>query len=180
MTDKDACRSRRELRKAPAASGMGHSFIGRAQILVKTEACGVCHADLHAAHGDWPLKPIRPFSFPAMRRFGLVAGTGSGVTIVKEGDRVGVPWLYSACGHCEYCLKAWETVCPQAEFGGYTRNGGFADFLADPNLRGSYPGRACTGRRSAPSDRARMRSGARSPACTRRRPRCIARRKTSA
>jgi len=62
---------------------------------------------------------------------------GAGVTIVKEGDRVGVPWLYSACGHCEYCLTAWETVCAQAEFGGYTKNGGFAEYiLADPNGRG--------------------------------------------
>jgi len=55
------------------------------------------------------------------------------VTLVKEGDRVGVPWLYSACGHCEHCLKAFETVCAKAEFGGYTRNGGFAEYmLADP------------------------------------------------
>ncbi len=73
------------------------------QILVKTEACGVCHTDLHAAHGDWPVKPALPF-IPGHEAIGLVAAVGSGVTIVKEGDRVGVPWLYSACGHCEYCL----------------------------------------------------------------------------
>ncbi len=65
---------------------------------------------------------------------------GSGVTNVKEGDRVGVPWLYSACGHCEYCLTAWETVCPHAEFGGYTQNGGFAEYLlADPNYVAHIP-----------------------------------------
>jgi propanol-preferring alcohol dehydrogenase len=64
------------------------------------------------------------------------------VTIVKEGDRVGVPWLYSACGHCEYCLAAWETVCPDQQFGGYTRNGGFADYLlADPNYVAHIPDR---------------------------------------
>ena len=63
------------------------------------------------------------------------------MTIVKEGDRVGVPWLYSACGHCEYCLSAWETVCAEAQFGGYTKNGGFAEYiLADPELRRPYPG----------------------------------------
>jgi propanol-preferring alcohol dehydrogenase len=62
------------------------------------------------------------------------------VALVKEGDRVGVPWLYSACGHCEYCLKAWETVCPDAQFGGYTRNGGFAEYiLADPNYVAHIP-----------------------------------------
>jgi len=110
-----------------------------AQILVKTEACGVCHTDLHAAHGDWPVKPTLPF-IPGHEAIGLVAAVGSGVTIVKEGDRVGVPWLYSACGHCEFCLAAWETVCPEAQFGGYTRNGGFAGYLlADPNYVAHIP-----------------------------------------
>ena len=62
------------------------------------------------------------------------------MTNVKEGDRVGVPWLYSACGHCEYCLTAWETVCPNAKFGGYTQNGGFAEYLlADPNYVAHIP-----------------------------------------
>jgi len=93
---------------------------GPGQIVVKTEACGVCHTDLHAANGDWPLKPIPPF-IPGHEAIGIVTAVGSGVTLVQEGDRVGVPWLYSACGHCEYCLSAWETVCPAAEFGGYTR-----------------------------------------------------------
>ena len=112
---------------------------GPGQILVKTEACGVCHTDLHAAHGDWPLKPPLPF-IPGHEGIGLVVAVGPGVTIVKEGDRVGVPWLYSACGHCEYCLKAWETVCGEAEFGGYTKNGGFAEYiLADPNYVARVP-----------------------------------------
>jgi D-arabinose 1-dehydrogenase-like Zn-dependent alcohol dehydrogenase len=63
-----------------------------------------------------------------------------GVKIVKEGDRVGVPWLYSACGHCEHCLSAWETVCAEAEFGGYTKNGGFAEYLiADPDYVAHIP-----------------------------------------
>jgi len=112
---------------------------GAGQILVKTEACGVCHTDLHAANGDWPLKPTLPF-IPGHEAIGLVVAVGSGVTIVKEGDRVGVPWLYSACGHCEYCLAAWETVCPHAEFGGYTKNGGFAEYvLADPDYVAHIP-----------------------------------------
>ena len=112
---------------------------GAGQILVKTEACGVCHTDLHAAHGDWPVKPTLPF-IPGHEAIGLVVAVGSGVTIVKEGDRVGVPWLYSACGHCEYCLTGWETVCAQAQFGGYTRNGGFAEYLlADPNYVAHVP-----------------------------------------
>lgn len=112
---------------------------GPGQIVVKTEACGVCHTDLHAAQGDWPLKPTPPF-IPGHEAIGLVVAVGAGVTTVKEGDRVGVPWLYSACGHCEYCLSAWETVCSQAKFGGYTMNGGFAEFiLADPNYVAHIP-----------------------------------------
>jgi propanol-preferring alcohol dehydrogenase len=112
---------------------------GPGQIVVKTEACGVCHTDLHAAKGDWPLKPSLPF-IPGHEAIGIVTALGAGVTIVKEGDRVGVPWLYSACGHCEYCLKAWETVCPDAQFGGYTKNGGFAEYiLADPNYVAHIP-----------------------------------------
>ena len=112
---------------------------GPGQILVKTEACGVCHTDLHAATGDWPLKPKLPF-IPGHEAIGRVVAVGAGVKIVKEGDRVGVPWLYSACGHCEHCLSAWETVCAEAEFGGYTRNGGFAEYvIADPNYVAHIP-----------------------------------------
>jgi propanol-preferring alcohol dehydrogenase len=112
---------------------------GPGQIVVKTEACGVCHTDLHAALGDWPVRPTLPF-IPGHEAVGPVAAVGAGVKIVKEGDQVGVPWLYSACGHCEYCLTARETVCPQAEFGGYTKNGGFAEYiLADPNYVAHIP-----------------------------------------
>ena len=112
---------------------------GAGQILVKTEACGVCHTDVHAAEGDWPLKPTLPF-IPGHEAIGRVAAIGAGVTLVKEGDRVGVPWLYSACGHCEYCLTAWEPICAEAKFGGYTQNGGFAEYLlADPNYVAHIP-----------------------------------------
>lgn len=112
---------------------------GPGQILVKTEACGVCHTDLHARDGDWPLKPALPFT-PGHEGIGIVVALGAGVTAVKEGERVGVPWLYSACGHCEFCLAARETVCAEAQFGGYTRNGGFAEYIiADPNYVAHIP-----------------------------------------
>lgn len=112
---------------------------GPGMILIKVEACGVCHTDLHAARGDWPLKPGLPFT-PGHEGIGIVVALGEGVTAVQKGERVGVPWLYSACGHCEYCLQAWETVCAQAEFGGYTRNGGFAEYiLADPDYVAHIP-----------------------------------------
>ena len=112
---------------------------GPGQILVKTEACGVCHTDLHAARGDWPVKPTPPF-IPGHEAIGLVVALGAGVTGVTAGDRVGIPWLDSACGHCAHCLSAWETVCGEAQFGGYTQNGGFAEYvLADPNYVAHIP-----------------------------------------
>jgi propanol-preferring alcohol dehydrogenase len=112
---------------------------GAGQILVKTEACGVCHTDIHAASGDWPVKPKLPF-IPGHEGIGRVSAVGAGVTLVKEGDRVGVPWLHSACGHCEYCLTAWETICPAETFTGYNTNGAFAEYLlADPNYVAHIP-----------------------------------------
>jgi len=112
---------------------------GPGQILIRTEACGVCHTDLHAANGDWPAKPTLPF-VPGHEAIGIVTTLGAGVSIVKVGDRVGVPWLFSACGHCEFCLSANETVCPDAQFGGYSKNGGFAEYiLADPNYVAHIP-----------------------------------------
>ncbi len=88
--------------------------VGQGQILVKIEACGVCHTDLHAADGDWPVKPNPPF-IPGHEGVGTVAAVGAGVTAVREGDRVGVPWLYTACGHCKHCLGGWETLCDSAK-----------------------------------------------------------------
>src|SRR5437773_4183535 len=72
------------------------------EILVRIEATGVCHTDLHAANGDWPVKPKLPF-IPGHEGVGTVAAVGKSVKRVKEGDRVGVPWLHTACGYCEHC-----------------------------------------------------------------------------
>ena len=113
--------------------------VGPGQILVKIEACGVCHTDLHAAEGDWPVKPSPPF-IPGHEGVGSVVALGAGVTAVKEGDRVGVPWLHTACGHCRHCLGGWETLCDGQQNTGYSVNGGFAEYvLADPNYVGHLP-----------------------------------------
>ncbi len=113
--------------------------VGPGQILVKVEASGVCHTDLHAAEGDWPVKPNPPF-IPGHEGSGHVAAVGAGVTHVKEGDRVGVPWLYTACGHCEHCITGWETLCHSQQNTGYSVNGGYAQYvLADPNYVGHIP-----------------------------------------
>lgn len=122
---------------------------GKDQVLIKTEACGVCHTDIHAAAGDWPDKPKLPF-IPGHEGIGRVTAVGASVMNVKEGDRVGVPWLHSACGHCEYCLTAWETICASETFTGYTTNGAFAQYLlADPNYVAHIP-KALTSMAAAP------------------------------
>lgn len=110
------------------------------RIIVKIEASGVCHTDLHATHGDWPVKPTPPF-IPGHEGVGIVAEVGAGVTAVKEGDRVGVPWLHTACGRCRHCVTGWETLCRNdPAYTGYTVNGGFAEFVdADPNYVGLLP-----------------------------------------
>jgi len=108
-------------------------------ILVKVVASGVCHTDLHAADGDWPVKPSLPF-IPGHEGVGYVAAVGAGVNTVKEGDRVGVPWLHTACGHCEHCITGWETLCDGQQMTGYTVNGGYAEYvLADPGYVGHLP-----------------------------------------
>lgn len=112
---------------------------GPGQVLVKIEACGVCHTDLHAADGDWPAKPSPPF-IPGHEGVGVVAALGSGVRGVSEGDRVGVPWLHTACGHCRHCMGGWETLCGEQQNTGYSVNGGFAEYaLADPAFVGHVP-----------------------------------------
>ena len=109
------------------------------QVLVRIVASGVCHTDLHAADGDWPVKPSLPF-IPGHEGVGFVAAVGAGVTWVKEGDRVGVPWLHTACGHCEHCITGWETLCDSQQMTGYTVNGGYAEYvLADPAYVGKLP-----------------------------------------
>jgi propanol-preferring alcohol dehydrogenase len=109
------------------------------RIVVKIEASGVCHTDLHAAEGDWPVKPTPPF-IPGHEGVGHVSAVGQGVANVKEGDRVGVPWLHTACGHCKSCMSGWETLCDGQQNTGYSVNGGFAEYvLADPTYVGRLP-----------------------------------------
>ena len=100
----------REFKQASVIEEVPVPSPGAGEILVKIAASGVCHTDLHAAEGDWPVKPTPPF-IPGHEGVGHVAALGAGVAHVKEGDRVGVPWLYTACGHCGHCLTGWETLC---------------------------------------------------------------------
>ena len=129
----------REFKKPLSIEEFPVPEVGPGQILVKIEASGVCHTDLHAADGDWPVKPSPPF-IPGHEGVGFVAAAGADVRMVREGDRVGVPWLHTACGHCKYCLSSWETLCDLQQNTGYSVNGGFAQYvLADPNYVGHLP-----------------------------------------
>lgn len=113
--------------------------ISNDEILVKVEASGVCHTDLHAVEGDWPAKPNLPF-IPGHEGAGHVVAVGAGVRSVKEGDRVGVPWLHTACGVCRHCLGSWETLCADQKNSGYSVNGCFAEYVvADPNFVAHLP-----------------------------------------
>lgn len=109
------------------------------QVLIRVMASGVCHTDIHAADGDWPVKPTLPF-IPGHEGVGYVAEVGKGVSLLKEGDRVGVPWLHSACSCCEYCVTGWETLCGSGKYTGYTVNGGHAEYvLAEAAYCGHIP-----------------------------------------
>lgn len=101
---------------------------GYGQALVRLIASGVCHTDLHAAQGDWPVKPAPPF-IPGHEGVGEVVALGEGVTNLKIGQRVGNAWLFSACGECQYCMAGWETLCEQQLNGGYSVDGSFGQYM---------------------------------------------------
>lgn len=100
---------------------------GPGEVVVQIEASGLCHTDIHAAHGDWPVKPTLPF-VPGHEGVGIVTATGQGVSRVREGDRVALPWLGYACGECEYCTSGWETLCERQLNTGYSIDGGHAEY----------------------------------------------------
>ncbi len=107
---------------------------GPGEVVVKVAACGVCHSDLHLALGDWDmLRPITKMPLIGGHEIaGEVASVGEGVTEVKVGDRVGVPWLHWTCGECEYCRAGRETLCGKQKITGCTVDGGFAEYLKAP------------------------------------------------
>jgi propanol-preferring alcohol dehydrogenase len=112
---------------------------GDGQVLVKIEASGLCHTDIHALHGDWPVKPQLPL-IPGHEGVGVVERLGAGVTDLQEGNRVAVPWLGWACGACELCVSGRETLCPRARYTGFIVNGCFAEYaVAEAAFVGRVP-----------------------------------------
>jgi len=112
---------------APQVEEVSKPLAGAGEVVVKIEASGLCHTDIHAAHGDWPVKPKLPFT-PGHEGVGIVESLGADVTNVAVGDRVAIPWLGYACGHCDYCVSGWETLCESQQNTGYSVDGGFAEF----------------------------------------------------
>jgi alcohol dehydrogenase, propanol-preferring len=98
---------------------------GPQQVLVRVAACGVCRTDLHILDGELT-EPKLPL-VPGHEIVGTVAALGEGVTSLKLGERIGVPWLGYTCGVCAYCRSGRENLCEQARFTGYTIDGGYAD-----------------------------------------------------
>jgi len=112
---------------------------GPGQIVVRIESSGLCHTDIHAAHGDWPVKPSPPF-VPGHEGVGIVEKVGPGVTVRSVGDRVALPWLGHACGHCDYCVRGWETLCEQQQNTGYSIDGSFGEYaVADADYAVPVP-----------------------------------------
>ena len=104
---------------------------GPGQILVRVEACGLCHSDLHLARGEWEgFKPRMPMPLVLGHEVaGRVARLGPGTQRLKEGDAVGVAWFHYTCGSCDYCRRDLEVFCDQAQITGVTVPGGFAEYL---------------------------------------------------
>ena len=97
------------------------------QVRVRVEATGLCHTDIHAAHGDWPVKPSPPF-VPGHEGVGIVVELAGDVTEVALGDRVAMPWLGYACGTCDHCVSGWETLCLEQKNMGYSFDGTFGEY----------------------------------------------------
>jgi propanol-preferring alcohol dehydrogenase len=99
---------------------------GPGQVRVKVHVCGVCRTDLHVVEGELP--PMTRPIVPGHETVGIVDQVGPGVTLLKEGDRVGIAWLQATCRTCKFCQSGRENLCAHATFTGYHVNGGYAEY----------------------------------------------------
>ena len=123
-----------ELKKPMVVEEVARPVPGEGEVLIKVEASGVCHSDLHVAEGDWK-------QFAGITKLPLIVGhevagkvveLGPGVSELKVGDRVGVPWIYWTCGECEFCREGNENLCVKQKITGVTVSGGYAEFIKAP------------------------------------------------
>lgn len=104
---------------------------GEGDVLVAVTACGVCRTDLHVTEGDLPVH--RPHVIPGHEVVGEVVDLGSSVgPNIAVGDRVGIAWLRHTCGHCRFCVRGAENLCPESQYTGWDADGGYAEFVTAP------------------------------------------------
>ena len=109
---------------------------GPEDILIRVKVCGVCHTDLHTVEGELP--QVKLPIIPGHEVVGIVEKRGNNTSRFKEGDRVGVAWLHSACGRCRFCQRENENLCESARFTGYHVNGGYTEYMVIPE-KFAYP-----------------------------------------
>ena len=106
---------------------------GIGDVLIRVEACGICHGDLDVQQGAFPYTDIAAYPVVAGHEVaGVVEAVGEGVDWPKKGMRVGMPWLYSSCGHCAACLAGDDVLCSDIQITGVTKDGGFQEFMVAP------------------------------------------------
>jgi D-arabinose 1-dehydrogenase-like Zn-dependent alcohol dehydrogenase len=101
------------------------------EVLIKVHYCGVCHSDVHIVDGDWADWAKCP-TVPGHEVAGTAVKVGKNITWIKEGDKVGMPWIYKSCEVCDYCVEGEEPLCPNHEVTGITRQGGYAEYMKAP------------------------------------------------
>ena len=124
----------REFKKPLTIEEVSQPRPGAGEVLIRIEACGVCHSDLHVADGDWSqfAKIVKTPLILGHEIAGVVVEKGAAVQDLQIGDRVGVPWIHWTCGECEFCREGNENLCRRQKITGVTVDGGYAEFVKAP------------------------------------------------
>jgi propanol-preferring alcohol dehydrogenase len=124
----------REFKKPLAIEDVGQPQPGPGEVLIRIEACGVCHSDVHVVDGDWAqfAKIVKTPLIPGHEIAGVVVEKGATVQDLQIGERVGVPWIHWTCGECEFCREGNENLCRRQKITGVNVDGGYAQFVKAP------------------------------------------------
>jgi len=124
----------REFKKPLTIEEVSPPRPGASKVLIRIEATGICHSDLHVADGDWAqfAKIVKTPLILGHEIAGIVVEKGAAVQDVQIGDRVGVPWIHWTCRECEFCREGNENLCREQKITGVTVDGGYAEFVKAP------------------------------------------------
>lgn len=124
----------REFKKPLAIEEVSQPQPGTGEVLIRVEACGVCHSDVHVTDGDWVqfAKIVKTPLIPGHEIAGVVVEKGAAVQDLQIGDRVGIPWIHWTCGECEFCREGNENLCRRQKITGVNVDGGYAEFVKAP------------------------------------------------